>query len=57
MKTNQEETVNVSRIDFIDFKRRGLSTEKVSTMLGIPVETVRQMIQYQEQYKNISGVF
>lgn len=57
MKKESREITYESQIDFIDFKRRGLSTEKMSTMFGIPVETVVKMIQLQEQYKNISGVY
>ncbi len=57
MEKDSQKKINLNRIDLVDFKKRGITNEKISIMLGISIETVNQIIWRQEQYKEYSGVF
>ncbi len=56
MKNNTEE-LSLYEIDLYYLKEKGLSSIKISEMTGIPDYEIDNYLQYQEQYKEHSGVF
>ncbi len=56
MKETIEE-ININKIDLMSLKRKGLSSLKISEMMGIPNQEIIDRIEHQEQFKHYSGVF
>ena len=46
-----------SRVDLQYLKKKGLSDLKISRMTGIPVKEIKSFFEYNEDFKNYSGVF
>ncbi len=48
---------NLNRIDILDLKIKGMSIEKISKLLEVPVHEIDNHIQSIEKLKQLSGVY
>lgn len=44
-------------VDFISFKRKGLTNDKISKMTGVPVNIINDHLAEIDEFRNRSGVF
>jgi len=60
MEKSQEKKIqkeNLSRIDLLYLKKKGLSNIKISRMTGMPCSKISTIFKLQDMYKHCSGVF
>ena len=45
------------KFDLMLLKEKGVSNDKISKIVGIPIEMIEKQINHQKEYKKYSGVF
>jgi len=53
----KKEKPNLESVELMNLKNYGVTNEKISKMVGIPVEKVNRYFETQEKLKHYSGVF
>ncbi len=49
--------VNIQKIDLLYLKKKGLSNDKISKMLGVERKEIDKYIELQHRYRQNSGVY
>lgn len=48
---------SINKIDIILLREKGMTKDKISKIVGIPVQMIDQQLKYQKEYKKYSGIF
>ncbi len=49
--------INLNKIDLISLKRKGLTSDKISKMVGVSTRKIEAHLKFQQKFKQYSGVF
>lgn len=59
MKYNEKNLKNlwIKKIDLLQLREKGMTRNKLSKIIGVPVDIIERQLEHEKKYKKYSGIF